>query len=80
MFQVVSRGRFIANIPHKIVYWQQLSACLPCRVGWILFLYYLGALGFYLYVRITKTLDLGVFTFYGAAPVKPNHNNPTLDF
>ena len=32
----------------------------------MLFLYYTGAFGFYLYVRISKTLDLGPdYTFYG---------------
>jgi len=35
-------------------------------VGWILFLYYIGAFLFYLYVRITKTLNLGKkYTWYG---------------
>ncbi|KAK9908885.1 hypothetical protein WJX75_004221 [Coccomyxa subellipsoidea] len=34
--------------------------------AWLLFLFYLGAFGFYLYVRITKTLDLGkYFQWYG---------------
>ena len=32
-----------------------------CRYGWFLYLLYLGALGFYLYVRITKTLGLGKY-------------------
>ena len=32
-----------------------------CRYGWFLYLFYLGALGFYLYVRITKTLGLGKY-------------------
>lgn len=31
----------------------------------IVFLAYLAALAFYLWVRITKTLDLGRFTWYG---------------
>lgn len=31
------------------------------RYAWLLFLFYLGAFGFYLYVRITKTLDLGKY-------------------
>ena len=35
------------------------STC--CRYGWLLYLFYLAALGFYLYVRITKTLGLGKY-------------------
>jgi hypothetical protein len=35
------------------------------RLGWILFLFYLGALVFYMWIRITKTLGLGKFTAYG---------------
>lgn len=30
-----------------------------CRWAWFLYLFYMAALGYYLYVRITKTLDLG---------------------
>ncbi|BDA41271.1 Cellulose synthase 1 [Coccomyxa sp. Obi] len=34
--------------------------------AWLLFIFYLGALGYYLYIRITKTLDLGkYFEWYG---------------
>ena len=32
---------------------------LVCRYAWFLYLFYMGSLGYYLYVRITKTLDLG---------------------
>lgn len=31
------------------------------RYGWLLYLVYLAALAFYLYVRITKTLGLGKY-------------------
>ena len=34
-------------------------------LGVIVFLSYLAALGFYLWVRITKTLDLGPYVWYG---------------
>ena len=34
-----------------------------CRVGWALNLYYVGALGFYLYTRITE-LHLGLYNIY----------------
>ena len=30
------------------------------RLAWGLFLFYLATLGFYLYVRLTSTLDLGL--------------------
>ena len=29
------------------------------RYAWFLYLFYMGSLGYYLYVRITKTLNLG---------------------
>jgi len=36
------------------------------RLGTLLFLFYLGAMGFYLYVRITQTLGLRpAFLWYG---------------
>ena len=45
---------------------------LPCRretkiniIGSISFTAYILALGFYLWVRITKTLDLGPYLWYG---------------
>lgn len=31
----------------------------------MVFLFYIGAFLFYLYVRIAKTLNLGIYTFYG---------------
>ena len=34
-------------------------------LGVIVFLSYLAALGFYIWVRITKTLDLGPYVWYG---------------
>ncbi len=30
------------------------------RLGWALFMFYLGTLGYYLYVRLTSTLNLGL--------------------
>jgi hypothetical protein len=40
-----------------------------CRYAWFLYLFYLAALAFYLYVRITKTLGLGrYFTWWGPCP------------
>lgn len=41
------------------------STSYTCRIGWFLFLFYIGGFTFYLYVRLSKTLDLGEFTFYG---------------
>ena len=39
---------------------------LPCRAGWVLFLFYIGAFWFYFYVRVDKTLNLGKkYTWYG---------------
>ncbi len=31
-----------------------------CRLGWALFMFYLATLGYYLYVRLTSTLNLGL--------------------
>ena len=39
--------------------WQGESRGLFCRYAWFLYLFYMGSLGYYLYVRITKTLNLG---------------------
>lgn len=38
-----------------------ISGVCNCRIAWILFLFYLGSFGYYLYVRITKTLGLGKY-------------------
>lgn len=39
---------------------------MACRFGLILFLFHLGAFGYYLYVRTTQTLDLKpIFLWYG---------------
>jgi hypothetical protein len=41
-----------------------LHSC--CRFGTLLFLFYLGAMAYYLYVRITQTLGLrSTFLWYG---------------
>ena len=37
-----------------------LRTCEGGRLAWGLFLFYLATLGFYLYVRLTSTLDLGL--------------------
>ena len=37
-----------------------LRAWVGGRLAWSLFLFYLATLGFYLYVRLTSTLDLGL--------------------
>lgn len=37
-----------------------LRAWVGGRLAWGLFLFYLATLGFYLYVRLTSTLDLGL--------------------
>ncbi|KAK9785109.1 hypothetical protein WJX73_003901 [Symbiochloris irregularis] len=34
-------------------------------IGMLLMLLYIGALGFYIWVRVTKTLDLGPYTWWG---------------
>jgi hypothetical protein len=36
------------------------------RAAWILYLFYLASFGYYLYVRITKTLDLGKYYMWCA--------------
>ena len=37
-----------------------------CRLGQFLFFFYLGSMGYYLFVRITQTLDLRpLFLWYG---------------
>ena len=49
-----------------------VRACIRCRretkiniIGSLSFTAYICALGFYLYVRVTKTLDLGPYLWYG---------------
>lgn len=40
---------------------------MPCRLGSLVFLIYLVAFCFYMWIRVTKTLDLGQFVAYGIA-------------
>ena len=47
-----------------------------CRVGWTLFLYYLGSLGYYIYVRVGG-MNLGLYNIYRWA-AQPMHLCCTL--
>ena len=46
-------------------FWVSILKVWDCRSGWLVFLFYIGAFLYYLYIRIAKTLNLGIFTFYG---------------
>ena len=44
------------------------------RLGWALFLLYLATLAYYLYVRITSTLNLGLhYQWHALAPTVHRH-------
>jgi hypothetical protein len=46
-------------------------AVTGCRLGWALFMFYLATLGYYLYVRLTSTLNLGLHYQWHARRMQP---------
>lgn len=50
----------------KVAMW--LTVCITLQINWMgmtAFAFYVVALGFYLWIRITKTLDIGAYKWYG---------------
>ncbi|CAL8470908.1 g10450 [Coccomyxa elongata] len=60
---LTKRKQPLGEEPREFIRYRRLV-----KVNWfglLAFLIYLGALGFYLWIRITKTLDLGPYLWYG---------------